>query len=206
VELPTQERDQNWYALLAAIVAAFFVATGAGYLLGLEDSDVDRPETQLADDSSFTPDEPSIPQARWQIASRPSATLGKATKKHRKAVRELSPNVEHAVRDIYDAMILSRTQLLKAARQWMTPLAARELRASPPIPSQLKQVRTLRRRADIGIDVRTRRRAAAKVAIVFRAVRGKERMSFAHRGTLWLERMDGKWQIIAFDIDQRRRA
>jgi hypothetical protein len=206
VDLTTLDEQQNWYALLAATIAAFLIATGVGFLLDIEDSGGSRPTDRVAHESRFTPDDPSIPQAPWRISTHASASLGKVTKKQRRALRGMAPKVEAAVRDIYDAMILSRTHLVEAAQQWMTPLAARELKASPPIPDVLKRVRTMRRGADIGIDVRTRRRAAAKVGVIFRAERGKQRMSFAHRGTLWLERMDGKWQVIAFDIDQRRRA
>jgi hypothetical protein len=205
VDLTTLDENQNWYALLAAIVAAFLIATGVGFLIDIEDSGGTRPESRLADDSNFTPDEPSIPQARWHISTHPSAALGKVTKKQRRGLDKVAPRLETAVRDIYDAMILSRSQLRKAARTWMTPLAARELRASPPIPEGLKRIRTTRRGAEIGIDV-TRRRAAAKVRVIFRAERGKRKMAFVHLGTLWLERADGKWQVIAFDIDQRRRA
>jgi hypothetical protein len=205
VDLLKQEREKSWFPLLAAIVVAFLVASGIGFALELEDDNEPSP-TPVARRSNFEPDEPEIAQAPWKIYSFPSATLGDPTKKQRKAVKRVAPRVQTVVKDLYDALVLSRSQLKEATSRWMTRFSARELRAAPPIPVELSRVKTLRREAKIGIDLRTRSRAAARVEIAFRADQGKKTLSFAHRGTLWLERHKGGWRVIAFDIEQRRRA
>ena len=160
----------------------------------------------IAQPSAFAPDDPAIAQAPWKIYSHPTAAFGKSTHKERKAFRKIAPKVAATVRNVYDAMLVSRKQLRFAARKWMTGIAARELRRRPPVPSSLTAIETTRRHASIGIDATSRRRAAAKVEIKFSAKRNDKRMRFVHRGTLWLEWGDHGWQVIAFDIFQRRRA
>lgn len=205
MHLLTHEEHQNPYALLAAIVSAFLVATGVGFLVDQLDAGRGGGNGRLGQPSVSAPDEPSIAQAPWKINSHPTAGFGKSTQKQRKALRRVAPKVAATVRNVYDAMLVSRKQLRTEARRWMTGFAARELRRKTPIPRSLTAIETTRRRAWIGIDAGSRQRAAARVEIKFKAERGKKRLRFVHRGTLWLERRDRGWQVIAFDIFQRRR-
>lgn len=205
MHLLTHEEHHNPYALLAAIVSAFLVATGVGFIVdALEDDGGSRGATEPS--SSFAPDDPSIAQAPWKIYTRPTAGFGRASNKELKALRSIAPKVAATVRNVYDAMLVSRKQLRTQARRWMTGFAARELRRKTPIPGSLTAIRTTRRHASIGIDARSRNRAAAEVEVRFTAKRGKKRLKFVHNGTLWLERRDRGWQVIAFDLFQRRRA
>ena len=205
MELLRQEEKQNWYALLGAIVGAFLIATGAGYLLeAVDEGDTGR--ASVVQRSAYEPDDPQIAQAPWKVHSHPSATFGKPTKKQIKALKRLSPRIGDTVRNVYDALLVSRNQLPKATRRWLAPIAARELRKTPPVPRTLEAIETTRRRASIGVDLSTRKRAAADVQISFRAQQGKKTLRFSHRGTLWLEHSEKGWRVIAFDMLQRRRA
>ena len=202
MDLLSREENENWYALLAAILAAFVFATAVGYLLP-SDGDEDPVARRRHKKSRFDPEEPSIVQAPWRVVAKPLATLGKPTKKQKRAMAVLRPKVAATVRDLYDALTISRANVRTATNEAMTVPAARALRSRLPVPESLRRIKTTRRAAEIGIDLKSQARAAAKVTIAFQAEKGKDQLAYSHNGTLWLERTPKGWQVIAFDLDQK---
>lgn len=202
MDLLPREENENWYALLAAILAAFVFATAVGYLLPSDD-DEDPIARKPPRKSRFDPEDPTIVQAPWRVVAKPLATLAKPTKKQKRAMAVLRPKVAATVRDLYDALTISRANVRTATNEAMTVPAARALRSRLPVPESLRRIKTTRRAAEIGIDLKSQARAAAKVTIAFQAEKGKDRLAYSHNGTLWLERTPKGWQVIAFDLDQK---
>jgi hypothetical protein len=205
-ELIPQE-NENWVALLAAVVAAFLIATGVAFLI---EGEPDEGRELLAERDRRTnprvePDDPDIRQAPWKMVAVPAQGPGKATKKQRRAVRKAAPGVKHTVQDLYDALTVSRERFDEVSRRLMPRPARNELRGRTLVPYSLERVKTVERRARIAIDLTRRSSAAAQVQLAFKATNGKQRLDYIHDGTLWLERGKKRWRVIAFDVRQRKR-
>lgn len=208
MDLLTPQENQNWTALLAAVVAAFLVAAGVAFVLERDtgpDKDLltkdDRRENPRVE-----PDDPEIVQAPWRLVSFPAIEPGKLTPEQKRAVKRVSSGVENTVRDLYDALTVSRSKFDEVSRTLMPKPARKALRGRSLVPFTLERVKTVRREARIRID-RTRRNAAsAQVMVAFKAKRGNQQLTFIHQGTLWLERGENRWRVIGFNLDQRKRA
>lgn len=204
MDLLRSDDNENWTALLAAVVSAFLITALIAFVLddgGMKgDGPRERPRAGLQ------ADEPRIPQARWKMAAFAAPNPGVPTNRQRKAVKRVTPQVKETVQDLYDALTVSRRQFSKVARRLLPADARKSLRGRPLVPFKLTRIQTLKREARIAIDLKTRAAASAKVTLRFRARSGKKRVMVAHNGTLWLERSKKGWQIIAFDLDQRKRS
>lgn len=203
MDLLTREENENWTALLAAVVSAFLLASAVGFIL---DRDTQKKEDRKRriTRTRVEPDEPGVPQARWRLRAFASSAPGDPTAKQTKAVKRVMQPVKDTVRDLYDALTISRGQLKKISDRLMTPTARRALRGRPLAPFPLKGIRTVKREGKITIDLHTRKLASADVNVVFKAQRGNKRFRFAHDGTLWLERGPSRWRVIAFTFDRRK--
>ena len=208
MDLLTPEESPSWWQLLGAVVAAFVLATAVGFVVDLDDDESTRRggRRDRRQNPRFQADEPDIKQAPWKLVAFASATPGKATAKQKKAVKEVAPKVKNAVRDLYDALTVSRGELKKVSTELMPAKARNNLRGRPLVPFSLSRIKTVKREAQIAIDPITRASAAAKVRLSLRADQGKKRLFVSHEGTLWLERDEDGWQIIAFNLDQRANA
>ena len=203
MDLLTAEENENWTALLAAIVAAFILAGAVGFALDTDDQTQER-RRRVARSGRVKPDEPDIRQVRWKMTAWASQVPGKSTHKQKKAVARVTPRVKGVVRDFYDALTVSRQRLKGVSRRLMAPPARRALKGQPLVPFGMHRVKTMKRVARIAIDPRTHRTAAAQIALTFKADRGKKRLKFTHKGTLWIDRGKERWRIIAFDLQQRK--
>lgn len=205
--LTTPEDEQDLTALLAAIVAAFLVATGIAFAIDhLWDRDTREPVAHRGRRTNprVEPDEPDIAQAPWRMVAFPASTPGHATKKQKAAVKRAAPGVKDAVQDLYDALTVSRSKFDDVSSRLMPERARNALHGRAIVPFSLSRIKTTKREARIAIDLQTRSAASAHVELAFRAEQGRKRVSFMHDGTLWLQRTKKGWQIIAFDLDQRK--
>jgi hypothetical protein len=211
MDLVTPQQNEDLRPLLAAIVAAFLIASGTGFVLD-RDANPGREVLSPRDrrvNPRVEPDEPAIAQAPWKLAAVAAPGTGKVkatAKQRRAALKKVGPRVKRTVQDLYDALTVSRGKFAKVSRRLMPKAARASLKGRPSlVPFSLKRIKTLKRVARISIDLTRRSSAAAHVELVFRADQGKKRMTFAHTGTLWLERGKDRWRVIAFDLDQRKR-
>ena len=208
MDLLTPQENQNWTALLAAVVAAFLVATGIAFVLdretGADDGLLTKKDRRV--NPRVQPDDPEIVQAPWKMVAFPSIEPGKPTSKQKRAVRRAASGVKHTVQDLYDALTVSRANFDEVSRMLMPKAARNALRGRTLVPFTLERVKTTQREARIAIDRSRRTSASAKVALAFKADRGDKRIAFHHRGTLWLERGQKRWRVIGFDLDQKKRA
>jgi hypothetical protein len=144
--------------------------------------------------------EPKIDHAPWHIrvsnAGRPEA-LSKQAKARLRAQR---PKVKRAIKTAYDGIFLD----LNPVAGSFTDLARRAFQEThATLPQGAESVRLLWRRAHIGLQAGSARRAAAQVTVVARGTRGEKSFKFSHRARLWLERREQGWKIAAFDMSRR---
>lgn len=208
MDLLQPQQNEDLTALLAAVVAAFLVATGIAFVLE-QDADPRRDLLTRQDrrvNPRVEPDDPDIVQAPWKMVAVPAIVPGKPTQKQKRAVNKAAPGVKNTVQDLYDALTVSRSRFGEVSRTLMPKPARNSLRGRSLVPFSLERVKTVKREARITIDRTRRSSAAATVALTFKADRGDKRITFNHRGTLWLERGKKRWRVIAFDLDQRKRS
>ncbi|HZJ51562.1 MAG TPA: hypothetical protein VFF07_12170 [Actinomycetota bacterium] len=143
---------------------------------------------------------PKIDHAPWKLrvsrAGRPER-LSKQAKARLEAQR---PKVKRAVRAAYDAIFLDQE---RPARSF-TDLAWRAFQEThATLPQGSESVRLLWRRALIGLQADSARRASAQVTVVASGIQGERKFKLSHRARLWLERKEQGWKIAAFDMSRR---
>jgi hypothetical protein len=150
--------------------------------------------------SSARQSPPPIDHARWKIRVARAGKPGQLSKQAKKRLAAQRPKVKAAVRDAYDAIWLEPTRL---ARFFIPPAWHAFQNSHATLPEGASQVRLLWRRAHIGLQASTGRRASAQVTVVARGLRGEREFKLSHRASLWLERGPRGWKIAAFDMSRR---
>jgi hypothetical protein len=191
---------------LAASVAAL-AALGIGLTLLLSSEDgagraqPAEPRPTSADRPAVSPPTGGVEQAGWKVSFSRAGTSGKLSKRAVTRLRAQRPRLTTAVRAVSDAMFLGGGA--PASSYFRGPARGAFRRSSAGAPEGAKEVRTLRRTAQVTIQATTARRAAASVTVIARGVVGGRDFKVRHRSQLWLERTKKGWKVIAFDIDQR---
>lgn len=141
-------------------------------------------------------------QAEWKIET--SSVGGEHfRKKQPPPPAEQSRTLERLVREFHDTMFFRPGELGEVTKQYFTSGAADDLKNSKVgLPKDARTVRTLTRKARIGIDADGAKRAVAFVEIVAEGQTGKGDFHSATKSTLWMERDGSKWKVIAFDFKQ----
>jgi hypothetical protein len=131
--------------------------------------------------------------------------LGKLSNKEKRRLKEQKPRVRKFVREIYAALFLDPDSMEAVLVDKFTRRAGRALiRSGAGFRAGAESVRTLARKATIGIQARTASLAAAKVKVRAKATSESEIVKLRHRSTLWLQRKNGRWRVIGFRVDQER--
>jgi hypothetical protein len=142
-----------------------------------------------------------IKQADWKIQVRFVRGPGLPNKKGDVSKREARP-LDLMIRRIYEAVYLRPQLLPEVTKRYMTGEAASAMRrASPLLPDKADRIKTLRRVALVGIDSATAGRAAAEVRIVATGKKGDKKFKAVTRDRLWLERVKGKWRVLAYNVN-----
>ena len=197
VVIPTPKR----LVLPIAIGLVLIAAAGVAVYLPMRES-VIPPEAPV------TVADPALPQAKWEVNTFPAggAGVGKLNKREKAAVRAQRERLSSLVKDVFDAVFLTPSEVRSVLKQRFTPLAARSLLGSRiGLPDKTSNVQIKKRSARVGIHVDSARRAAAKVAIAGKGMNRGRKVRFSHDATLWLERKKGAWKVIAFDVKQNAR-
>jgi hypothetical protein len=146
---------------------------------------------------------PSVEQADWKMKVFPTAATHKITRKEKKRFHSQGPRLRRLVRDVYAALFLDPAIRARTVRARFAPPAAQAmLKTKSGMPNGADRIKTLIRRARIGVQVGAAKRAVATVHVTARATVKGERVRVVHRSTLWLQRSGRGWRAIAFDIDQ----
>jgi hypothetical protein len=181
-----------------AILAVLLVTALAAAACDPSDDD-GAPET--GSEGSAT--SPEIHQAKWKVTTRIAPGHNKLGKKRRLRVREQAKPIGDLVTELYDTLFLSPDQKKAVVELRFIPATARAwLHTKAGVAPDTSEVKTLRRKADIAIDAGTTRAAVARVAVKARGTRGTKSFIVVHDARLWLEKVRGRWKVVAFRVDQ----
>ena len=182
---------------------ASLLLVSAVVVAGCQDS---QPRATSPDPApSEAPPVPEITQAKWKMKSNPVGKVGKLTKKQKKRHKVQRARVKSVVREVYQAMFLDPESIRQVISERFSRRAGRALvRAGPGFRPGAEKIKTLQRRANIGLQAHTASAAAAKVFVRARARGADAVVRLRHRATMWMQRIDGEWRVIGFEVNQER--
>ena len=144
-------------------------------------------------------------QAPWRIQTYGTGGGAKLSKQQRGRLHAQRGPIARLVKDLHAALFLDPTARKRIVDRVFTSSAARPfLSARPGLLGDAETVKTVWRRARIGIQADGARRAAGTVAIVARIDRGEDAVRLGYRSDLYFEKSKGRWKVVAFEIDQKR--
>ncbi len=144
--------------------------------------------------------EPKIDHAPWKLRVSRAGRPGQLTKDAKARLEAQRPKVKEAVQGAYDAIFLGQ----KPTARSFTDLAWRAFQEThAALPQRSENVRLLWRRARIGLQAGSARRASAQVTVVASGIQGERKFKLSHRARLWLERKEQGWKIAAFDMNRQ---
>ena len=144
-----------------------------------------------------------IPQAEWAVETQVKGPkrIPKAERVRGEARAEQAAGV---VQGIFDAVFLEPGEARDVISQSFTGEAAAALR-DPGIglPEGAEEVETTRRSVSVSVYSGTGSQAVARTVIAAKGLAAGEPFRLRQSALLWLVRDDGKWRVVAFEIDQR---
>ena len=146
---------------------------------------------------------PASQQVPWDVEFTPRGRSGKITKDVKGRYDTQKARAAVVVQGVYDALFLQPSQLDDLIKRTFTEDAARSIDTRKlGLPPAATEVTTITRHAEVGVDVETADFAVAQVKVVATAGLEERDVKVEHRSTLWLERNDNTWKVIAFDLKQ----
>jgi hypothetical protein len=147
----------------------------------------------------------SLPQARWRVKTVPKG--GKRISKAEQArVKKRGAKVATVVQTFFDTLFLDPTNTDEIVAATFTRGAAKALaRPGVGLPQGAEEVQTLRRRANIILYAETASQAIATVEVRLKGVAEEQAFRLQHAATLWLQRSDKGWRVMAYEITQKPR-
>ena len=146
---------------------------------------------------------PAVEQADWKLEHSLEGRFGKLTKPQQARLEAQRPKVAALVQNIYDAIFLEPVGLNLLVKESFSTEAARSISTDKlGFPKGATDVKTTKRRAHIALDAQTADFAIGRISIVAEAEVGGKQVDIEHRSTLWLERREDGWKVIAFDLEQ----
>lgn len=180
-------------------IAALLVATVSVWVFLSQTAADHRAST----DPDLSVAAPSVEQASWKLQYSAEGRFGKLTNAQRDAYANQKENVTALITGIYDGIFLEPARLAEVIKSSFSNDAARSLEAKElSFPGGATDVTTTRRRAHIALDAQKADFAVGRVTVDVEATLDKRTLNIEHRSTLWLERADGAWKVIAFDVEQ----
>lgn len=192
---------KKWIAPGVVVVAAATVTLG---LLAFTGAESPRP-TFGRGPGPLADVEPELPQAPWRVKTYPAGAGRAPRKADWKVVGRQKKHLEQTVTAVIDALVLSPENIRELSGNSLSRAAAQALaRSDLTLPEKIEDIRTMKRRARIGLHYRGGKRAAAGVTVRLRAQVDGKKVRLLHSSNLFLQKRDGKWQVIAFDGMRRR--
>ena len=146
---------------------------------------------------------PAIEQADWNISYAAEGRFGKLTKSQRDRYATQKEKAAVLVQGVYDGIFLEAARLEQLVEDSFSSDAARSLETSKlGFPRGATDVKTTKRRARIALDASTADYAIGRVTVLAEATVDERNIEIEHRSTLWMERGDSGWKVIAFDLEQ----
>ena len=197
--------DQRRYSPAVVVTAAFacLVLTGlALFLAGLDDASPQKTAERRR--PARVTSAPEVDHAAWRVRRGATGGFGGLTKAQSRRVRAQTPRIGTLVRNVFDTLFLDPARARRVVGETFTRSAARswaKLRVGPPTATTA--LRIVSRGAKITVDAPSARRAVATVRLRVRGETETRRFHLAHDARLWLERLPGRWRVVAYDVDQR---
>ena len=146
---------------------------------------------------------PAIEQADWRFDYTEARRYGKLSKAEQARYAEQKQKATALVQDLYDGIFLEPARLKDVVKDSFTADASKSFKTDHlGFPSGANDVRTLKRTAQLALDAVTARSAIGRVTVLAQADMDDRVVKIEHRSTLWLERSDKGWQVIAFEVEQ----
>lgn len=146
---------------------------------------------------------PAVEQAEWRVEYTAQGRFGKLTKAQRERYATQKKNVATLVQSFYDGIFLEPAQLDKVLKGSFSAAAANSIHPDKlGFPEGATEVKTIKRSAHVALDAQTSDYAIGRIAVVAEAGVGGRTVDIEHESTLWLERVDTGWKVIAFDLEQ----
>jgi hypothetical protein len=189
------------WRLLPAVVAAAVAVIGASLLIAalrdhpIVDRDGPAPEAATGADVAEA--------AVWRTDAYPVGASGKLSKKESARFKNQKVRVRATIRDLADAIVVHPGRLPRAARRLMSNASAASLlKQVPGIPKGAEGVTAIKRTGRVGLQAPRFAAAAAEIRIVMQATIEERLVKWRDDYRFWLQRSDGRWRVIAFDIDR----
>lgn len=139
----------------------------------------------------------------WDTAITPVGTHRSLDKAQRARFEAQRPKLRATVEGLVDASILEPSTLGGIARTSMTASAAKAFRdAAPLVPQKATAVEVVRRTGSIGMQAPVFKAAAARMKVTMRGIVSDRTVKWRTNLTLWLERDDNAWRVLAFDLER----
>lgn len=147
---------------------------------------------------------PAIDQAPWKVTRTIEGRSGKLSNADKKNILARGTAAIGVVKTVFDGIFLEPSTLDDVVKKSFTSDAAKSLNARQlGFPDGTTEIKTLSRHAVLGIDAAQARFATADVEIVAKGDTGTKLVKVAQHATLWIERDQSQWRVIAFDVQQR---
>ncbi len=146
---------------------------------------------------------PAIEQAEWEVEFAAGGKFGKLTNDQQKRYAVQKERAAALVQGVYDGLFLEPAQLGDAITESFSVDAARKFNIDKlGLPASATEVTTTTREARVAVDAETSNFAVSRVTVVLEATVDDRDVEVEHHSTLWLERNENEWKVIAFDLEQ----
>lgn len=189
------------WRLLPAVVAVAVAVIGASLLIAvLRGNPIinrDAPTTEAATGADVAD------AAVWRTDAYPVGASGKLSKKESARFKNQKVRVRASIRDLADAIVVHPGRLPRAAGRLMSKAAAASLlKQVPGLPKGAEGVTAIKRTGRVGLQAPRFAAAAAEIHIVMQATIDERLVKWRDDYRFWLQRANGEWRVIAFDIDR----
>jgi hypothetical protein len=149
---------------------------------------------------------PPLHQAKWRVHTFPRGIANHVSKRNRRTAERQGARAARGIKAVYNAVFLDPSVANRAVRAHFESGAARAfLRAGTGPPRRTQRVQITFRAMHIGVETGRSRRAIATVTVYMKGSRRSNRIKIKHESTLWLERVDRDWKVLAFRAHQHPR-
>jgi len=146
---------------------------------------------------------PAVEQAEWKIDYSSGRRYGKLSKAEQARFATQKDKATVLIQDLYDGIFLEPGGLAAVIETSFSEEAAGSLDTSrlgfPPVA---REVKTTKRTAHIALDATTAAAAIGRVTVLAQAHVNERPIQIKHESTLWMERDEKGWRVIAFDVKQ----
>jgi hypothetical protein len=200
----TDQRRYSPAVIVAAVLACLALAGLALFLAGLNDASSGTTTTEKSRPAPVN-STPEVRHAAWRVRRSAIGSFGKLTKAQRRRVNAQTPRIGTLVRNVYNTLFLDPARARRVVGAAFTRPAARSWAKLRPVgpPEGTTTLKIVSRKAAVTVDAPSARRAVASVSLRVRGRTETRRFRLAHDATLWLERLPGRWRIVAYDVNQR---